>query len=89
MKTPIEEIIHWIEVRMSLYPDEPNLSERGAYDAYLNILNMAKSKMFYEKVTMKNLFEGIAQNVGTSIKKEDLPIFEDWYKNTFKVSDVA
>lgn len=89
MQTPIQEIIHWIEVKMSLYPDEPNLSERGAYDAYLNILNIAKSKMSYEKVTMKNLFEGVAQNVGTCIKKEDLPTFEDWYKNTFKVSDVV
>jgi hypothetical protein len=84
MKTPLEEIIHWIEVRMSLYPDEPNVSERGAYDAYFNILIMAKSKLVYEKKIMQNIFEGISQNVGTSIKKEDLPTFEDWYKNTFK-----
>lgn len=86
MQTPIQEIIHWIEVRMSLYPDEPNLSERRAYDAYLNVLSMAKSKLCYEKVTMKNIFNGVAQNVGTCIKKEDLPTFEDWYKNTFKNS---
>ena len=89
MQTPVEEIIKWIETRISLYPDNLNLSERGAYDAYLNILNIAKSKMSYEKVTMKNLFEGVAQNVGTCIKKGDLPTFEDWYKNTFKISDVV
>lgn len=83
MQTPIQEIMHWIEVRMSLYPDQPNLSERGGYDAYLNILNIAKSKMSYEKVTMKNLFEGGAQNVGTCIEKEDLPTFARRFDNAF------
>jgi hypothetical protein len=89
MQTPIQEIIHWIEVRMSLYPDEPNLSERGSYDAYYNILQQCQGKLSYEKKTLQNLFEGIAQNVGTCIKKEELPTFEDYYKNTFKSSGVV
>ena len=31
-------------------PDEPTLSERGAYDAYLNVLNLIKSKMEKEQI---------------------------------------
>ena len=52
VKTPLQEIIHWLEVRMYLYPDTLDMAERNAYDSYKTILNMAKSKISYEKKTM-------------------------------------
>lgn len=45
----LNEVKNWIETRMSMFPDEPNLSERGAYDAYLNVLNIINSKLVIEK----------------------------------------
>jgi hypothetical protein len=35
----LETVLAVIKGRMGRIPDEPNLSERGAYDAYLNCLN--------------------------------------------------
>ena len=55
VKTPLQEIIHWLEVRMSLYPDTLDMAERNAYDAYKTILNMAKSKISYEYVVWKDI----------------------------------
>lgn len=45
----LNEVKNWIETRMSMFPDEPNLSERGAYDAYLNVLNIINSILVIEK----------------------------------------
>jgi hypothetical protein len=31
----------------------------------------------------KLIYEGLLQNVGTSIKQSDLPTFEEYYKETY------
>ena len=38
----MKEIKQWIEDRMLPYPENPTLSQRGSYDAYLNVLNQIK-----------------------------------------------
>ena len=53
-QTPLQKVIKLIEDRMSLYPDNPSLSERGSYDAYLNILNEAKKLLPYEQECIEN-----------------------------------
>lgn len=43
LREATEGLKKWIEHRMSLYPDNNlNLSQRGGYDAYLNVLNKIK-----------------------------------------------
>lgn len=37
-----------------------------------------------EKEQMSRIYEGLLQNVGTSIKQSDLPTFEQYYNETFK-----
>jgi hypothetical protein len=36
------------------------------------------------KEQMSRIYEGLLQNVGTSIKQSDLPTFEEYYNHTFK-----
>lgn len=49
MKTALDETIHWIKTRMSMFPENPVPSERGAYDAYLNVLEICISKKTLDK----------------------------------------
>ena len=35
------------------------------------------------KEEIRLIYEGLLQNVGTSIKKNDLPTFEEFYKETY------
>ena len=86
-KTPIEEIIRYIEARLLIFPDTRNVYECGSYDTYMNILFIAMSKLSFEKKIMQQIFEGVAQNVGTCIKKEDLPSFDQYYEKTFENKD--
>jgi len=37
-----------------------------------------------EREQLRQLYEGVAQNVGTCIKKEELPTFDEYYTQTFK-----
>jgi hypothetical protein len=36
-----------------------------------------------EKEQMRLIYEGLLQNVGTSIKESDLPTFEQYYNETY------
>ena len=36
-----------------------------------------------EKHQQRLIYEGMLQNVGTSINKSDLPTFEEYYKGTY------
>jgi hypothetical protein len=37
-----------------------------------------------EREQMKLIYDGLLQNVGTSIKESDLPTFEQYYNETFE-----
>jgi len=45
-----------------------------------NIFNQAKA---LEKHQQRLIYEGMLQNVGTSVKQSDLPTFEEYYKGTY------
>ena len=51
-QTAMQELIHWLEVRLRLYPAEPTPCDKAAYDAYVTILIIAKSKLNYERECM-------------------------------------
>ena len=46
-----------------------------------NIIEEAKEK---EKKEMRLIYDGLLQNVGTSVTQSDLPTFEEYYEHTFK-----
>ena len=43
-------------------------------------LNQAKAM---EKEEQRLIYEGLLQNVGTSVKQSDLPTFEQYYNETY------
>ena len=47
---------------------------------WYHLLKLAKE---VEKEQMRKIYEGILQNVGTSIKQSDLPTFEEYYNDTY------
>lgn len=48
-QTAMQNLIKQIKTRMDLVPEDPNLTERGMYDAYLNCLNWAEKNLETEK----------------------------------------
>ena len=56
--------------------NEVNLSSTSVRDIVQETLQM-------EREQMKLIYDGLLQNVGTSIKESDLPTFEQYYKETF------
>ena len=40
--------------------------------------------MVMEKEQQRLIYEGLLQNVGTSIKQSDLPTFEQYYNETYE-----
>jgi hypothetical protein len=62
--------------------------EKGiiSVDDYIVNLEWVKSQArTTEKEQMRLIYEGILQNVGTSIKQSDLPTFEQYYNETYNV----
>lgn len=47
----------------------------------LQAYNEAKAM---EREQQRLIYEGLLQNVGTSIKQSDLPTFEQYYNSTYK-----
>ena len=45
------------------------------------IINQAKAM---EREQQRLIYEGLLQNIGTSIKQSDLPTFEQYYNSTYK-----
>ena len=41
--------------------------------------------MVMEKEQQRLIYEGLLQNVGTSIKQSDLPTFEQYYNETYNL----
>jgi hypothetical protein len=69
----------------SLESLEYNL-EKGiiSVDDYIVNLEWVKSQArTTEKEQMRLIYEGILQNVGTSIKQSDLPTFEQYYNENY------
>jgi hypothetical protein len=49
--------------------------------AKIKLIERTKAK---EKKQMRKIYNGILQNVGTSIKQSDLPTFEQYYNETYE-----
>ena len=49
-----------------------------------SVIDKATELLKEEKEQMRKIYDGVRQNVGTSIKKTDLPTFEDWYNHNYK-----
>jgi hypothetical protein len=52
------------------------------YITYEESIVFEKAKAM-EKEQMRLIYEGLLQNVGTSIKESDLPTFEQYYNETY------
>jgi hypothetical protein len=50
-------------------------------DAATDVIQQA---LQMEREQMKLIYDGLLQNVGTSIKESDLPTFEQYYNETFE-----
>ncbi len=44
-KDRLGSLLKFIEDKMELFPEDMNLSQRGAYDAYLNIRELVKAEI--------------------------------------------
>ena len=67
----------------------------GIYD--LNVIKLEDndkinqlSDLYHDALVMefkqqKLIYEGLLQNVGTSVKQSDLPTFEEYYKGTYGI----
>jgi hypothetical protein len=51
------------------------------YDSTQKIIDQAKA---IEKEEQRLIYEGLLQNVGTSVKQSDLPTFEQYYNETYE-----
>ena len=50
---------------------------------YIPTFIVEKAKAMH-KEEQRLTYEGVAQNLGTSIKESDIPTFEEYYNETFK-----
>jgi hypothetical protein len=64
----IEEMIKYHLVLQGTHPDNM-------------LFHSAKQ---WEKEQMRLIYEGMLQNVGTSVKQSDLPTFEQYYTETYE-----
>lgn len=53
-------------------------------DYIINVKWIKDQVKVNEKEQMRLIYEGLLQNVGTSVKQSDLPTFEQYYNETFK-----
>jgi hypothetical protein len=80
MKTPIQDLIEIIKKRQ-----EDDEAMPFMYND--KIIKLAESLLEKEKEQMRLIYEGLLQNVGTSIQQSDLPTFEQYYNETFKTKE--
>ena len=76
MKTPMQELIDIIKKRQ-----EDDEAMPFMYND--KIIALAESMLEKEKEQMRLIYNGLLQNVGTSIKQSDLPTFEEYYEHTY------
>jgi hypothetical protein len=72
-QTAVEWLVEELNQKIDFIPMEK-------WDMIRNIVQQAKAM---EKEQIRLVYEGILQNVGTSVKQSDLPTFEQYYKETF------
>jgi len=48
------------------------------------IYKLEQKALQMEREQMKLIYDGLLQNVGTSIKESDFPTFEQYYNETFE-----
>ena len=80
MKTPMQELIEIIKKRQ-----EDDEAMPFMYND--KIIKLAESLLEKEKEQMRLIYEGLLQNVGTSIQQSDLPTFEQYYNETFNTKE--
>jgi hypothetical protein len=75
-QTAMQNLIEKIKEKMNLIPDDPNLTERGMYDAYLNCLRWAEECLLMEKeqqmvfvLPTENAAEYIDRHIVESMKE--------------------
>jgi hypothetical protein len=82
--TALTELKNKIKKRMDLYPNNPNLSERGAYDAYLNCLLWTTELLTKER---EDIIDAILSVTGLNHRSptddDNLKKAEEYYKTTF------
>ena len=54
---------------------------KDEHSVYKELKEQAKAM---EREQQRLIYEGLLQNVGTSIKQSDLPTFEQYYNETYK-----
>ena len=52
-------------------------------DYIINVKWIKDQSKVNEKEQLRLIYEGLLQNVGTSIKQSDLPTFEQYYNETY------
>jgi hypothetical protein len=52
-------------------------------DYIINVMWIKDQSKALEKEQMRLIYEGMLQNVGTSVKQSDLPTFEQYYDETY------
>jgi len=53
-------------------------------DYIINVMWVKDQSKALEKEQMRLIYEGLLQNVGTSVKQSDLPTFEQYYNETYE-----
>lgn len=59
-------------------------NEFSTFDDAIKSLEQAKAM---HKEEQRLTYEGVAQNLGTSIKESDIPTFEEYYNKTFNTKE--
>ena len=78
-QTPVEWLIE------SLEKLEYNL-EKGIIsldDYFINVMWVKDQAKVNEREQQRLIYEGMLQNVGTSVKQSDLPTFEQYYTEAY------
>ena len=58
------------------------IANGGDADLHAVLRHIEQAKAIH-KEEIRLIYEGLLQNVGTSIKQDDLPIFEQYYEQTY------
>ena len=69
--------VEWLVNRWKKLQSE---QEKMTWNQIIQMTELAKEM---EKEQIRLIYEGILQNVGTSVKQADLPTFEQYYTQTF------
>ena len=52
-------------------------------DYFINVMWVKDQAKVNEREQQRLIYEGLLQNIGTSIKQSDLPTFEQYYTETY------